>query len=106
MYDATRIPNVCLQTGEGSEDCLYLNIYTPKTDEKWLPVMFWIFGGGFKLSHCNPGFYGPQYFMDKDVVIVTVSYRLGALGNVLDTLIYAFTFFILKYIINNRIFKH
>lgn len=43
-----------------------------------LPVMFWIHGGGFQSG--NSDIYRPHYFMDEDVVLVTVNYRLGALG--------------------------
>lgn len=64
---------------EGQEDCLYLNVYTPDAD-KQLPVMFWIHGGGFVAGHSGPSLYGPDYFMDKDVVFVSFNYRLGLLG--------------------------
>lgn len=65
----------------GSEDCLYLNIYYPVTDsDKLLPVMFWIHGGAFTTGHGNEAYYGPEYFMDKDVVLVSINYRLGVLG--------------------------
>lgn len=65
---------------DGHEDCLYLNIYLPKTNGKLLPVMFFIFGGGFSVEHGRSSYYGPDYFMDKDVVLVTVHYRLGIFG--------------------------
>lgn len=65
---------------DGHEDCLYLNVYSPKTNKKSLPVMFFIFGGGFSVEHSGSSMYGPEYFMDKDVVLVTVNYRLGIFG--------------------------
>lgn len=82
MYDATKESNICVQQGskDGYEDCLYLNVYTPKTDKKSLPVMFWIHGGGFSWENSRSDSYGPDYFMDKDVVLVTINYRLGVLG--------------------------
>ncbi|XP_058799386.1 esterase B1-like isoform X2 [Phymastichus coffea] len=65
----------------GSDDCLYLNIYTKKlkSDER-RPVMFWIHGGHFSSGHGDDSMYGPDYFMRKDVVLVTINYRLGCLG--------------------------
>lgn len=63
----------------GQEDCLYLNVYTPNLNGK-LPVMFWIHGGGFLAGHS--GSFGPEYFMDNDVVLVSINYRLGLFGKI------------------------
>jgi len=63
----------------GQEDCLYLNVYTPNLNGK-LPVMFWIHGGGFLAGHS--GLFGPEYFMDNDVVLVSINYRLGLFGKI------------------------
>lgn len=62
----------------GAEDCLYLNVYTPKTSGS-LPVMIYFFGGGWRMGMPGPS-SGAKYFMDEDVVLVTINYRLGALG--------------------------
>ncbi|CAH1390492.1 unnamed protein product [Nezara viridula] len=62
----------------GAEDCLYLNVYTPKTSGS-LPVMIYFFGGGWRMGMPGPS-TGAKYFMDEDVVLVTINYRLGALG--------------------------
>ncbi|XP_052133458.1 venom carboxylesterase-6-like [Frankliniella occidentalis] len=63
----------------GSEDCLYLNVYSPKVEHADpLPVLFWIHGGGW-LSGAGD-VYGPEYLLDQDVVLVTFNYRLGPLG--------------------------
>jgi carboxylesterase type B len=67
--------------GEISEDCLYLNVWTPATRaaEK-LPVMVWIYGGGFQSgSAANPQFDG-EGLAAKGVVRVSLNYRLGILG--------------------------
>ncbi|KAI8421998.1 hypothetical protein MSG28_009903 [Choristoneura fumiferana] len=65
----------------GSEDCLYLNVYTPKiTPQKVLPVMVFIHGGGFKFGSGNDDNYGPDFLVKQDVVIVTFNYRLEVLG--------------------------
>ncbi|XP_073820388.1 uncharacterized protein [Musca autumnalis] len=71
------------QTGnvEGSEDCLYLNVYTKKLYSLiLLPVMIYIFGGGFNSGAATRSLYSPDYFMRKDVVVVTLNYRLDSLG--------------------------
>jgi len=65
----------------GDEDCLYLNVYTTKIELlKKRPVMVWIHGGGYLLGSGNADFYGPDYIVPKDVVLVTLNYRLGVLG--------------------------
>jgi carboxylesterase type B len=53
-------------------------VYSPKSDKNLLPIMFWIHGGSF--SEGYSGTFGPEYFMDKDVILVTINYRLGVLG--------------------------
>ncbi|MFK7975638.1 MAG: carboxylesterase family protein [Halioglobus sp.] len=64
-----------------SEDCLYLNIFTPQARETaGLPVMVWIHGGGnLQGSAAAPTFDG-QYFARADVVLVSIQYRLGVMG--------------------------
>jgi acetylcholinesterase len=42
--------------------------------------MVWIHGGGFFAGSGNPDIYGPDYFMDYDVIVVSVNYRVGPLG--------------------------
>jgi len=42
--------------------------------------MVWIYGGGYQVGEASRDMYSPDFFMSKDVVIVTVAYRLGALG--------------------------
>jgi len=67
--------------GPESEDCLYLNVYTPAADSARRPVLFWIHGGGF--SHgagSQPSYDGGPLAERGDVVVVTINYRLGALG--------------------------
>ncbi|XP_034484524.1 esterase B1-like [Drosophila innubila] len=70
-----------LRYAEGSEDCLYLNVYTKKLkSEKPLPVMVWIFSGGFQVGEASRNTHSPDHFMIKDVVLITFNYRMGALG--------------------------
>ncbi|MFX1288879.1 MAG: carboxylesterase/lipase family protein, partial [Promethearchaeota archaeon] len=63
------------------EDCLYLNIWTPASDNKKRPVMVWIHGGGFFIgAGGRPRSDGTQLASYGDVVVVSFNYRLGALG--------------------------
>jgi len=48
--------------------------------EKKHPVMVWIHGGGFYAGSGDASFYGPDYIVQKDIVLVTLNYRLGVLG--------------------------
>ena len=63
------------------EDCLYLNVFTPACDDARRPVMVWIHGGGFvNGSGSTPWYDGTALAARGDVVVVTINYRLGALG--------------------------
>ncbi|XP_041976599.1 esterase FE4-like [Aricia agestis] len=64
----------------GTEDCLKINVYVPAHAMGPLPVMFWIHGGAFKLGSGGNFLYGPNFLVQKDVILVTFNYRLGALG--------------------------
>jgi para-nitrobenzyl esterase len=64
-----------------SEDCLYLNVWTPaKTAGDALPVMVWIYGGGFVGGQTSVATYDGTRLAEKGVVLVSVAYRLGAFG--------------------------
>ncbi|KAL4005949.1 hypothetical protein ACER0C_005662 [Sarotherodon galilaeus] len=99
VRDATKKPPMCIQSKEAvldlvdklgaalvevpdiSEDCLYLNIYTPANRAKnaKLPVMVWIHGGGFVLGSASM-YDGSALAAYQDVVVVLIQYRLGLLG--------------------------
>ncbi|XP_036144784.1 esterase E4 isoform X2 [Monomorium pharaonis] len=66
----------------GGEDCLYLNIYIPYNIYQTTgnPVMVWIHGGAYLVGSGNDTHKRPDYLMAKDVILVSVNYRLGALG--------------------------
>jgi para-nitrobenzyl esterase len=66
-----------------SEDCLFLNVWTPSTatTKSKLPVMVWIHGGGFTGgSGSGPGSAGDA-FAKQGVILITINYRLGRLGH-------------------------
>jgi len=74
---------------EGQEDCLYLNVYVPEhTDIGYageegavLPVMFWLYGGGFIMGDASEENYLPGPLLDtQQVIIVTTNYRVGPFG--------------------------
>ena len=87
VRDATRFAPSCPQpqnpalTGPTSEDCLYLNVYTPRvrsSGEGGLPVLVWIHGGRFTLGAGRD--YDGTKLAAEGLVVVTVNHRLGAFG--------------------------
>jgi len=97
--DATQFANHCPQpasffgVASTTEDCLYLNVYTPADDRGWrhdnhrwfhedhhgYPVMVWVHGGAGFLGESDD--YDPTMLVeDEDVIVVTLNYRLGLLG--------------------------
>ncbi len=81
----------CMQTGQPNEvdpvnplmgeDCLYLNVWTPaKSFDDRLPVMVWIYGGGFKIGSGSEPWYNGANLAKKGVIVVTVNYRLDVFG--------------------------
>ena len=94
VRDATEFGPISLQEGMDaldallpsppqpqSEDCLFLNIWTPGLDDSARPVMVWIHGGAFTLgSGSEPLYSGANLAARGDVVVVTINYRLGVLG--------------------------
>ncbi|XP_049873696.1 venom carboxylesterase-6-like [Pectinophora gossypiella] len=84
-WDATKPLSHCLQYEPfqkavvGSENCLFVNVHTPNPNAgASLPVVVFIHGGAFMYGAGS--LYEPDYFMDRDMVIVTFNYRLGPLG--------------------------
>ncbi|CAL1710040.1 unnamed protein product [Somion occarium] len=87
--NATQFGPPCVQTGnpQSSEDCLFLNVFTPIlpqgniTKSLLKPVMFWIHGGAFTGGEgSDPTFDGGSLVSRGDVVVVTINYRLSSLG--------------------------
>lgn len=87
-FNATEDGPICIQFTRSAaiqaimnEDCLRLNIYTRNASpERNRPVIFYIHPGAFFESSGRSVGHGPHYFMDHDVVLVTINYRLGILG--------------------------
>jgi para-nitrobenzyl esterase len=64
-----------------SEDCLYLNVWTPaKTDNEKLPVLVYFYGGGFLAGDGSEPRYDGESLARKGIVSITVNYRLGVFG--------------------------
>ncbi|MEK6248404.1 MAG: carboxylesterase family protein, partial [Planctomycetales bacterium] len=99
VFAATALPDMCTQLGNplldidpslygkavGSEDCLYLNIWSPpgagqgQAGEKKLPVMVWVHGGS-NVGGSSRIYYPGNLTVPQDVVVVPINYRLGLFG--------------------------
>ncbi|XP_055326221.1 juvenile hormone esterase-like, partial [Sitodiplosis mosellana] len=90
--DAFDFGNDCIQKNSptfdpvaiGSEDCLYINVYFPGdcksiNSKTKLPVMISIYGGGFIVGSSR--FYGPDFLIETNVIVVTFNYRLVIFGS-------------------------
>ncbi|KAJ8923392.1 hypothetical protein NQ315_001950 [Exocentrus adspersus] len=91
VLNTTENTKICYQGGshrdvratKQTEDCLYLNVYTPVppgSANETLPVLIWIHGGSFLTGAGILQDYNPEWFIDHKVIVVTINYRLGALG--------------------------
>ena len=100
VWDATKLPNSCFQsydfyfgnfTGSTmwnantrlSEDCLYLNVWTPRTNPPYRnkDVLVWIYGGGFYSGSSTLDIYMANFLAaENDVIVVSMQYRVGSLG--------------------------
>ena len=92
MYNATQYGATCIQPGflnedqPQSEDCLFLNIWTPNinhtNDADLLPVMFFIHGGAFADGSGSASYCNGVNFVGKgqDIVYVSINYRLNVFG--------------------------
>ncbi len=64
-----------------SEDCLYLNVWTPASSaEEKVPVLVWIYGGGFSFGSTSDPVHNGEHLARKGVVVVSIAYRVGQLG--------------------------
>jgi para-nitrobenzyl esterase len=90
VRSADRFAPACMQTGVSmpgetppvtSEDCLYLNVWTPAHGaHERLPVLVWIYGGGFSNGSASMPLYWGDRLAKRGVIVVTVAYRVGPFG--------------------------
>jgi para-nitrobenzyl esterase len=87
VRQAVRFAPSCVQGGgrggppQGNEDCLYLNVWTPaKSARDRVPVLVWIYGGGFSGGATSIPTYSGERLAKKGVVLVSIAYRVGQLG--------------------------
>jgi carboxylesterase type B len=89
IFNASQNDKVCFQQMNQystplfeSEDCLYLNVYSPRYphEDNALPVMVYFHGGGFVNGAADFDSCGPHYLLEHEVIVVTVNYRLGPFG--------------------------
>ncbi len=93
-YEATAYGPICPQTpgmlemalnmdaSQMNEECLNLNVFTPRTptDGMSLPVLVWIHGGAYTNGAGSVGWYHGASLASQETIVVTINYRLGALG--------------------------
>src|ERR1041385_1805413 len=80
--DATQFGARCMQgSAEGSEDCLYINVWTPEWPTKARkPVMLWIHGGGNFAGSSSEAIFDGEALAQHGVVLVSANYRMGIFG--------------------------
>jgi len=79
-YQSVSFGDMAFHDPGQSEDCLTLNVWTPAGKPKGLPVMVWIYGGGFAGGGTSEGRQDGQFLAHRDVVVVSMNYRLGIFG--------------------------
>jgi para-nitrobenzyl esterase len=90
VRDASRYGHDCMQLPfpsdaaplgtPPSEDCLYMNVWKPAAAKAKLPVMVWIYGGGFVNGGSSPPTYAGAALARQDIMVVSFNYRLGRFG--------------------------
>ena len=91
ILDATRFGPAAPQIPSGGmtdrvpvrwdEDCLTVNVNTPAIDDRKRPVLVWIHGGAYRTGQgAVPWYNGTSFALNGDIVVVSINYRLGALG--------------------------
>jgi para-nitrobenzyl esterase len=78
--NAMSLPGLASEPEVNGEDCLFLNVYSPGVDNARRPVMVWIHGGAFSIGSGSEQMFRNSTLVSKNIVLVTLNYRLGALG--------------------------
>jgi para-nitrobenzyl esterase len=78
-FSASCAQTVPWMTGPQSEDCLYLNVWSPEKASK-LPIIVWIYGGGFRGGSASQAQFNGANLAKHGAVVVSLNYRLGILG--------------------------
>jgi para-nitrobenzyl esterase len=80
-YQSVTYPDMMFRDSGPSEDCLTLNVWAPVGAKKGsLPVMVWIFGGGFQGGGTSEARQDGQFLARRNAVVVSMNYRLGVFG--------------------------
>jgi para-nitrobenzyl esterase len=75
-------PDIIFRSGGMSEDCLYLNVWTPaRRNSTALPVLLYFYGGGFVAGDGSEARYDGESMAAKGIVVVTTNYRLNIFGS-------------------------
>jgi para-nitrobenzyl esterase len=77
-HDCMQVPSIF--SNSPSEDCLYINVWTPEHHGRNLPVMVWIYGGAWVVGGSSLSFFDGRELARKGVVFVSFNYRLGRFG--------------------------
>ncbi|XP_063834375.1 juvenile hormone esterase-like [Ostrinia nubilalis] len=90
QVDVLYTPNNLVAPLSSGEDCIRINVHVPydylpainatSNSSNLLPVMFWIHGGAFSYGSGDADVHGPEYLMTKNVILVTINYRLHVFG--------------------------
>ncbi len=78
---AVYTPEYLIPDSPRTENCLTLNVWTPaKSAEEKLPVLVWIYGGGFSSGGTAVPIYDGEALARKGIIVVSINYRVGVLG--------------------------
>ncbi|XP_052743919.1 juvenile hormone esterase-like [Bicyclus anynana] len=91
VLSATKIKPACIQYNTvthkgkpfglyGKEDCLYLDIFAPDLNDNKKPVVVFIYSDRFQTSYNKTKDYAPDFFIEEDIIVVTISHRLSIFG--------------------------
>lgn len=90
----------------GTENCLHLSVFTKDIKPDTLkPVLAWIHGGAFLVGSMAKEMFNPEFLLRKDVVLISINYRLGAFGINIKHILFKKTFTRITQIISPFVFN-